>query len=212
MYRFTGTLKNAVPEGYGAYKMGWEWGSEYAGEWKNGKPDGYGLYKWYSNSLLKWQFKRFFRNGKPVEGLLCFIDDRAFRVFYSGEVKYPEVNGTHPKLLPHGYGRFYTALNLNGYSLAAGCYNEGQFFNGAPTGFGIYNMAPEDLNHLTTLKTGLLLCGLVVKNFSDLKVFSSLFETNSNVPAGKYPVLEKLLPEISKVDYGTIQIDASATY
>ncbi len=211
---YVGHLKNGLPEGLGTYMVNDNL-VVYSGEWKNGVPNGLGNFFMYiyDGNLASFKFKGEFKNGVPIKGMLVFMKNKTGfpEIFYNGEVKCTQRGSLI--IMPHGYGRMYVRSTIEPNHSAPGSYVEGQFIDGYPSGFAVYNkMAKENLLSLTTLQTGLLLHGLEVKVFNDLGIDASSFEKPYTIPSLNNSSLLKFLPHLPKAVYDTLYIDANASY
>ncbi|SJZ87445.1 hypothetical protein [Sediminibacterium ginsengisoli] len=205
-YRYTGQLKNGLPDGIGTFIVGYNGMIKYAGEWKEGMPHGTGTFE--NHDLYHYAFRGEFIKGKPVNGLVVYGYDDHFKptIFYSGDVSFDP--GNPLKLVPHGYGTMYVALNASDNSTVPGSFCEGQFHYGKPTGFSVYNKNA----YRTSLQAGLLMAGVEVKQFSDLGFHADVLEGNWKIPAEGTSVIKQLLPDINKAVFDTLNVNIFSTY
>lgn len=200
---YVGQLKEGRPEGLGTFfSLG---GPIYTGQWHNGKAEGQGIMLQGKLYNYRWKFRGEFREGLPVNGSVRYSAEE--EVFYTGEVK---LNTFDMSLLPHGFGRFFVSPGARHWLFIGGAYHEGQFIEGAPTGYAVYNTV-EGIT--TPLKVGLTLVGLEVHAFDNLGISANMMGWNALVPGTTWPAaLKKILPEIDKCVFDSIPLARGVTY
>jgi hypothetical protein len=201
---YVGQMKDGLPHGTGSYV--YDGLPVYSGQWENGVAQGYGVFTSGTSYDYRWKFRGYFKNGLPVNGLVRYGVEAG--IYYSGDVK---LQPSGWALTPHGYGRFYVSSGLNHWLYVGGSYHEGQFVDGAPTGFGVYNIyqgIPTDL------RVGLTLTGVEVANLGDLSLPAEIMEKKGAVRPGTKTAaaLKKLLPEIDNAVFDSIRIIKGVTY